>query len=180
MYPYVAEGKIHRYRAGFNYNNTFLKDKLSVNFFIGGSYSNFDDFNKVNNLSIENYYNYFVNTNISYSNFLMKGLNVNFYAFFRDRMKWSNTTYDSFFYHYLEFSKNFENAGLDIKLSFESPFYTSSFTQTITNTTGLFTSDSPSYRSVTLGIVKRFGNQKAKESNRQIDKERISSGQSKQ
>lgn len=164
--PINFNGAVKKYYVNFNTNQTFFKNKLSINLSLSYNYTDNSDFNAKNRLL--NAKNYFSNlggsTNMNYSNIFNKNINLTAWVgafnqnsgnFFMNRIN---------IYHNISATKIFPKLEMEATLRFNNIFMNPNFDATTYSEFGtfrnLFIGDQ---RGVSLVLVKRFGNQKVKE-----------------
>lgn len=175
--PDNFKGKSERYNLNFNTNQTFFKNKLSVNFNIGLNYLDNSDFNTKNNLNAKNYItNIGGSTNLSYTNLFNKNINITgwfgVYTQNGGNMQGNNTN----FYQNIGITKIFTELGMEASLQLNNIFAKPVFDQTTFSQIGTMRSHYVSdWHGFSLTFIKRFGNQKVKE-NTKTDVEKNQGG----
>ncbi|MGA9212811.1 outer membrane beta-barrel family protein [Kaistella sp.] len=175
--PVNFNGKSERYSLNFNTNQTFLKNKLSVNLNLGLNYSDNSDFNKKNNLDIKSYLtNINGSSNISYTNLFNKDININAWVGVFTQNNGNTLNNKPNVFHNMSVTKIFKDLGLETTLRLVNPFAKLNFDNTTYAPIGTFRNFSQvDYHGVSITLVKRFGNQKVKE-NTKTDVEKESGG----
>ena len=172
--PANFNGKSERYSLNFNTNQSFLKNKLSVNLNFGLNYSDNSDFNQKNNLEIENYItNFNGSSNISYTNLFNKDINFNAWIGIFSENNGNTFNNKPNVFHNMSVTKIFKELGLETTLRFVNPFAKLKFDNTTYAPIGTFSTKSElDYHGFSFSIVKRFGNQKVKENTKtEVEKE---------
>lgn len=175
--PVNFNGKQKNYSLNFNTNQNFLNNKLNINFNIGLNYQDNSDFNKRNNLEIDSYLtNLSTSANFSYTNLFNKNINLNgWVGVFSNNNGNSQSNIPSVF-HNISVTKIFEKLGVESTVRMMNIFHRLKFDRTTFAPIGSFRNVSqPDYYGVSLSLVKRFGNQKVKESSK-TDVEKESGG----
>ena len=172
--PANFNGKSERYSLNFNTNQSFLKNKLSVNLNFGLNYSDNSDFNQRNNLEIENYItNFNGSSNISYTNLFNKDINFNAWIGVFSENNGNTFNNKPNVFHNMSVTKIFKELGLETTLRLVNPFAKLKFDNTTYAPIGTFRTKSElDYHGFSFSIVKRFGNQKVKENTKtEVEKE---------
>ena len=175
--PVNFDGKSERYSLNVNTNQTFLKNKLNVNLSFGFNYTDNSDFNLRNNLNSKSYItNVNGSSNISYTNLFDKNININAYISFFTQNNGNSLSNKPSVFHNISITKIFTNLGLEGTLRLVNPFSKLKFDTTTYAPIGTFRNQSQlDYHGFSFSIVKRFGNQKVKESSK-TDVEKESGG----
>ena len=170
-------GRSERYSAYFNTNQTFLKNKLSVNLNLGVEYMDNSDFNERNNLNSKNYMSNFSGSgNVSYSNIFDKNINFTGWVGVYTQNYGNNVGNQANVFHNFSVTKIFPVLGMETSLQFNNIFKKPQFDRTTYSPIGTFRSNFISdWHGVSLTFIKRFGNQKVKE-NTKTDLEKSEGG----
>ncbi len=171
--PTNYNGRINNYSLFANTNQTFLKNKLNVNLNLGLSYIDNSDFNRRNNLGIKEYItNFNGSTNFSYTNLFNKNINLDGWMGLHSG-NYGNRTGTMNFFHNFGITKIFPTTQMEASLRFNNIFKKPGNDSTTHTPIGTFRNVSTwDWYGVTLSFVKRFGNQKVKESSKtNVEKE---------
>lgn len=166
--PTNFDGKVKRYSVNFNTNQTFLKNKLNVNVNLGANYTDNSDFNTKNNLNAKNYItNISGSSNITYSNFLNKNININGWIGVFTQNNGNSYANKTNIFHTISITKIFPKTEMEATLRFNNIFMRPNFDSTTYSPIGTFRiSNKWDWYGVSLTFVKRFGNQKVKENSK--------------
>lgn len=175
--PFNFEGKQKRYALSFNTNQTFLKNKFSVNFQGSLYYNDNSDFIEKNQLDMKKYItNYYASANLSYTNLLDKNININAWAGYFSQDSGNVLGNKRNLFHTLSVTKIFNDTGMEVSLQLNNIFSKPNYDVTSFSPIGTFrTSEVWDWYGASLTLVKRFGNQKVKE-NTKTDVEKESGG----
>ena len=175
--PVNFDGRSARYSFNFNTNQTFFKNKININFNFGYNYTDNSDFNRRNNLDVQNYLsNFNGSTNISYTNLFNKNINVNAFLSISTQNRGNTLANTPSIFHNLSITKIFTDSGIETTLRLVNPFSKLKFDTTTYAPIGTFRNHTElDYHGISITLVKRFGNQKVKESSK-TDVEKESSG----
>ncbi len=172
--PTNFDGKVERYSLNFNTNQTFLKNKLTINFNVGANYLDNSDFNERNNLDAKDYItNINGSTNFSYTNLLSKNININAWVGVYSQNSGNSVGNRDNIYHSLSVTKIFELLEMEISLRLNNIFLKPSSDVTTFAPIGTFRNISTyDWYGIGFSLVKRFGNQKVKENSKtDVEKE---------
>ncbi len=163
--PTNFDGRVERLTANFNTNQTFFKNKLSINLNLGTSYTDNSDFNTRNNLNVKSYItNFNGSTNISYTNLFGKNINLNAWAGYFSQNYGNSLGNKNNIFHNISVTKIFEPLQLEATIRLNNIFIKPSFDTTTYAPIGTFRNISDyDMQSISFSLVKRFGNQKVKE-----------------
>ena len=163
--PTNFDGRVERYSLNFNTNQTFLKNKLSINLNVGANYTDNSDFNTRNNLKTKNYItNINGSTNMSYTNLFGKNINLNAWVGVYSQNSGNSVGNKDNIFHTFSATKIFEPLQLEATLRLNNIFLKPSSDRTTFAPIGTFRSISTfDWYGVSFSLVKRFGNQKVKE-----------------
>lgn len=171
--PTNYKGRINNYSLFANTNQTFLKNKLNVNVNLGISYIDNSDFNRKNNLGIKEYItNFNGSTNFSYTNLFNKNINLNGWMGLHSG-NYGNRMGTMNFFHNFGITKIFPATQMEAGLRFNNIFKKPGNDSTTYTPIGTFRNVSTwDWYGVTFSFVKRFGNQKVKDSSKtNVEKE---------
>ncbi|KMQ68506.1 TonB-dependent receptor [Chryseobacterium sp. FH2] len=177
-------GKVQKYYLFANTNQTFLKNKLSVNVGFGWYYIDNSDFNAKNGLNnTENmpgpksYISYFGgSTNLSYTNLFNKNINVSGWVEVSNQNNGNSNANRTNIFHNISVTKIFPKTQMEASLQLMNIFKRPNFDATTYSPVGSFRSSSKwDWYGFSLTFVKRFGNQKVKE-NTKTDVEKNGGG----
>jgi len=172
--PTNFDGKVERYSLNFNTNQTFLKNKLTINFNVGANYLDNSDFNERNNLDAKDYItNINGSTNFSYTNLFSKNININAWVGVYSQNSGNSVGNRDNIYHSLSVTKIFEPLEMEISLRLNNVFLKPSSDVTTFAPIGTFRNISTyDWYGIGFSLVKRFGNQKVKENSKtDVEKE---------
>jgi len=169
-YPGNFPGKVEKYYVFASTNQTFLKNKLSVNVGFGWYYIDNSDFNAKNGLNKEdgsgpkNYISYWGgSTNISYTNLFNKNINVSAWVELSNQNNGNSLANRTNVFHNISVTKIFPKTQMEASLQLMNIFQRPNFDATTFSPQGTFRNSSQSdWYGVSLTFVKRFGNQKVK------------------
>ncbi len=175
--PENFSGKSQKYSIFANTNQTFLKNKLSVNLNVGLIYTDNSDFNMRNNLNAKNYFtNLNASTNIGYTNFLNKNINLNAWVSASTQSNGNSIAEKANLFHTISITKIFPENQMEASINMNNIFKRPGFTGTTYSPIGTFWNQSKwDWYGVSLTFIKRFGNQKVKE-NTKTDVEKNQGG----
>ncbi|WP_027380557.1 outer membrane beta-barrel protein [Chryseobacterium daeguense] len=170
-------GKVEKYYIFANTNQTFLKNKLSVNVGFGWYYIDNSDFNTRNNLKGQNYINYWGgSTNISYTNLFNKNINLSAWVEISNQNNGNSYANRTNVFHNISVTKIFPKTQMEASLQLMNIFQKPNFDATTYNQTGTIRNSVQwDWYGISLSFVKRFGNQKVKE-NTKTDVEKNAGG----
>lgn len=175
--PDNFKGRVEKYYLFANTNQTFLKNKLSVNVGFGWYYLDNSDFNLKNNLEAKDYISYWGgSTNISYTNLFNKNINVSAWVEIANQNNGNSYANKTNFFHNISVTKIFPKTQMEASLQLMNIFQRPNFDATTYNQTGTIRNSMKwDWYGVSLSFVKRFGNQKVKE-NTKTDVEKNAGG----
>lgn len=170
-------GKVKKYYLFANTNQTFLKNKLTVNAGFGWYYIDNSDFNAKNNLKSSPYISYWGgSTNISYTNLLNKNLNLSAWMEINNQNNGNSIANNTNVFHNISVTKIFPKTQMEVSLQLMNIFKRPNFDATTYSAQGTFRNASRSdWHGFSLTFVKRFGNQKVKD-NTKTDVEKDGGG----
>ena len=172
--PMNFDGRSERYSLNFNTNQTFLKNKLSVNLNVGANYLDNSDFNEKNNLDAKDYItNINGSTNFSYTNLFSKNININAWVGVYSQNNGNSVGNRNNIYHSFSVTKIFEPLQMEASLRFNNISLKPSSDVTTFTPIGTFKNVSTyDWYGIGISLVKRFGNQKVKENSKtNVEKE---------
>ncbi|MDH6252510.1 ferric enterobactin receptor [Chryseobacterium sp. H1D6B] len=163
-YPGNFTGKVKKYYLFANTNQTFLKNKLSVNLGFGWYYIDNSDFNERNDLKAKNYISYWGgSTNISYTNLFNKNINLSAWVEISNQNNGNSYANKTNVFHNISATKIFTKTQMEVSLQLMNIFQRPNFDATTYSPAGTFRNSSQSdWYGFSLSFVKRFGNQKVK------------------
>ncbi|SHK74739.1 Outer membrane receptor proteins, mostly Fe transport [Chryseobacterium polytrichastri] len=177
-YPGNFTGKIEKYYLYANTNQTFLKNKLSVNLGVGWYYNDNSDFNAKNGLEgARDYISYIGgSTNISYTNLFNKNINLSAWVEISNQNNGNSYANKANVFHTISVTKIFPKTQIETSVQlmniFKRPVYDGTTFSNIGTTQNYSRWD---WYGVSLSFVKRFGNQKVKD-NTKTDVEKNGGG----
>lgn len=176
-YPANFKGRSERYSANFNTNQSFLKNKLSVNLTLGINYLDNSDFNSRNNLNAKNYLtNFGGSTNFSYTNLFNKNINVSGWVGVYQNNNGNSLGNTMNVYHNFSVTKIMSTLGMEASVQFNNIFLRPVFDRTTYSQIGTMRNVMKSdWYGASFTLTKRFGNQKVKE-NTKTDVEKNQGG----
>lgn len=169
-YPGNFPGKVEKYYLFASTNQTFLKNKLSVNVGFGWYYIDNSDFNTKNGLNRDddsgprNYISYWGgSTNLSYTNLFNKNINLSAWVEISNQNNGNSLANTTNVFHNISVTKIFPKTQMEASLQLMNIFQRPNFDSTTFSPKGTFRNSSQSdWYGVSLTFVKRFGNQKVK------------------
>ncbi|WP_133440828.1 outer membrane beta-barrel family protein [Chryseobacterium salivictor] len=175
MMPTTYYGRINNYSLYANTNQNFLKNKLNINLNLGVSYVDNSDFKQRNNFvgMKDNIINFSGSTNFSYTNLFNKNINLNGW-FGLHSQNWGNSVGNKMnFFHSFGATKLFPERQMEAGIRFNNIFQRPGNDYITYSPIGTFRNVNQwDWYGVNLSFVKRFGNQKVKESTkRNVEKE---------
>lgn len=173
--PTTYYGRIHNYSLYANTNQNFLKNKLNVNLNLGVSYIDNSDFKQRNNfVGMKDYVtNFNGSSNFSYTNLFNKNINLNGW-FGLHSQNWGNSMGNKLnFFHSFGATKIFPKTQMEAGIRFNNIFQRPGNDIITYSPIGTFRSVNQwDWYGVNVSFVKRFGNQKVKESTKtNVEKE---------
>ncbi len=170
-------GKVHKYYLFANTNQTFFKNKFTVNLGLGWYYIDNSDFNLKNNLKNDSYINYLsVSTNLSYTNLFNKNINLSAWMEISNQNNGNSTTNKPNIFHNISATKIFPKTQMEVSLQLMNIFQRPNYDATTYSQGGYVRSISKwDWYGASISFVKRFGNQKVKE-NTKTDVEKNGGG----
>ncbi len=176
--PSNFSGKVHKYYIYANTNQTFFKNKFTVNLGLGWYYIDNSDFNQKNKLDgARDYISYLsASTNLSYNNLFNKNINLSAWVEVSNQNNGNSTTNKANVFHNISVTKIFPKTQMEVSLQLMNIFQRPNYNATTYNSTGYVTSASKwDWYGASISFVKRFGNQKVKE-NTKTDVEKNGGG----
>ncbi|WP_027385201.1 outer membrane beta-barrel family protein [Chryseobacterium gregarium] len=176
--PSNFSGKVHKYYLYANTNQTFFKNKFTVNLGLGWYYIDNSDFNQKNKIEAnKNYINYLsASTNLSYTNLFNKNINISAWVEVSNQNNGNSTTNKPNIFHNLSATKIFPKTQMEVSLQLMNIFQRPNYDATTYNQEGYVRSMSKwDWYGASISFVKRFGNQKVKE-NTKTDVEKNEGG----
>ncbi|WP_426474099.1 outer membrane beta-barrel protein [Chryseobacterium balustinum] len=170
-------GNVHKYFLYANTNQSFLKNKLSVNFSFGWNYIDNSDFNERNDLKGDKYLSYWAgSSNLTYTNLFDKNINLSAWVEVSNQNNGNSYANKTNIFHNISATKIFPKTQMEFSLQLMNIFGRPNFDSTSFSQIGTFRNSSKSdWYGFSLTFVKRFGNQKVKE-NTKTDVEKNSGG----
>lgn len=172
-------GKVHKYYLYANTNQSFFKNRLSVNLGFGWNYLDNSDFNTRNELKeATSYLSYWAgSTNLSYTNLFNKNINVNAWVEVSNQNSGNSYANRTNVFHNISATKIFPKTQMEVSLQLMNIFSRPNFDSTSFSQIGSFRNSTRSdWYGASISFVKRFGNQKVKE-NTKTDVEKNSGGE---
>ncbi len=175
--PENFSGKSKKIGVYANTNQSFLKNKLNLNFGIGINYTDNSDFNSKNNLNAKSYFtNINSSANISYTNLFNKNINITGWVGIFTQNNGNTYGNNTNVFHNLSITKIFPATQMEISLKLDNIFQKPEFDGTTYSPIGTFRSlQKWDWHGASITFIKRFGNQKVKE-NSKTDVEKSSGG----
>ncbi|MDQ0594516.1 ferric enterobactin receptor [Chryseobacterium ginsenosidimutans] len=175
--PSNFSGKVHKYYLYANTNQTFFKNKFTVNLGLGWYYIDNSDFNQKNKLKGSSYISYLsASTNLSYTNLFDKNINLSAWVEVSNQNNGNSTTNKANVFHNISVTKIFPKTQMEVSLQLMNIFQRPNYDATTYNTEGYVRSASKwDWYGASISFVKRFGNQKVKE-NTKTDVEKNGGG----
>lgn len=176
-YPGNFSGRVQKYYLFANTNQTFLKNKLSVNLGFGWYYNDNSDFNIKNDLKGAKYISYWGgSTNISYTNLFNKNINLSAWVEVANQNNGNSYANKTNVFHNISVTKIFPKTQMEVSLQLMNIFQRPNFDSTTFSQIGTFRNSTQSdWYGFSLSFVKRFGNQKVK-TNTKTDVEKNGGG----
>ena len=173
--PTTYYGRINNYSLYANTNQNFLKNKLNVNLNLGVSYIDNSDFKERNNFvgMKDHVTNFNGSTNFSYTNLFNQNINLNGW-FGMHSQNWGNSMGNKInFFHSFGATKIFPKTQMEAGIHFNNIFQRPGNDFVTYSPIGTFRNVNQwDWYGVNLSFVKRFGNQKVKESSKtNVEKE---------
>jgi len=159
------KGKVHKYYLYANTNQTFFKNKFTVNVGLGWYYIDNSDFNKQNDLKNNFYISYLsASTNLSYNNLFNKNINISAWVEVSNQNNGNSTTNKPNIFHNISATKIFPKTQMEVSLQLMNIFQRPNYDATSYVQGGYVRSTSKwDWYGASISFVKRFGNQKVKE-----------------
>lgn len=175
--PSNFSGNVHKYYLYANTNQTFFKNKFTVNLGLGWYYIDNSDFNEKNGLNNNFYISYLsASTNLSYTNLFNKNINVSAWVEVSNQNNGNSTTNKPNVFHNISATKIFPKTQMEVSLQLMNIFKRPNYDATTYNQGGYVRSASKwDWYGASISFVKRFGNQKVKE-NTKTDVEKNGGG----
>lgn len=175
--PSNFNGKVHKYYLYANTNQTFFKNKFTVNLGLGWYYIDNSDFNTKNEIKGNAYISYLsASTNLSYTNLFNKNINVSAWVEVSNQNNGNSTTNKANIFHNISVTKIFPKTQMEVSLQLMNIFQRPNYDATTYNQQGFVRSASKwDWYGASISFVKRFGNQKVKE-NTKTDVEKDGGG----
>lgn len=176
--PSNFAGKVHKYYLYANTNQTFFKNKFTVNLGLGWYYIDNSDFNQKNQLTgASNYISYLSgSTNLSYTNLFNKNINLSAWVEVSNQNNGNSTTNKPNVFHNISATKIFPKTQMEVSLQLMNIFQRPNYDATTYTQGGTFRNASKwDWYGASISFVKRFGNQKVKE-NTKTDAEKSGGG----
>lgn len=164
--PSNFAGKVHKYYVFANTNQTFFKNKFTVNLGLGWYYIDNSDFNQKNGLgNATNYISYLsASTNLTYTNLFNKNINVSAWVEVSNQNNGNSTTNKPNIFHNISATKIFPKTQMEVSLQLMNIFQRPNYDATTYVQGGTFRNASKwDWYGASISFVKRFGNQKVKE-----------------
>ena len=170
-------GKVHKYYLFANTNQTFFKNKFTVNLGLGWYYIDNSDFNEKNGIRSNAYISYLsATTNLSYTNLFNKNINLSAWVEVSNQNNGNSTTNRANVFHNISATKIFPKTQMEVSLQLMNIFQRPNYDATTYNQQGFVRSSSKwDWYGASISFVKRFGNQKVKE-NTKTDVEKDGGG----
>ncbi|ASK31931.1 TonB-dependent receptor [Chryseobacterium sp. T16E-39] len=177
-YPGNFSGKVQKYYLFASTNQTFLKNKFSVNVGFGWYYIDNSDFNERNDLKARNYVSYWGgSTNLSYTNLFNKNINLSAWVEVSNQNNGNSYANNTNIFHNISVTKIFPKTEMEVSLQLMNIFQRPNFDTTTFSPVGTFRDSAQSdWYGISLSFVKRFGNQKVK-TNTKTDVEKGGGGE---
>ncbi len=159
-------GKVHKYYVFANTNQTFFKNKFTVNVGLGWYYIDNSDFNLKNKLSnADSYISYLsASTNLSYTNLFNKNINISAWVEVSNQNNGNSVTNKPNVFHNISATKIFPKTQMEVSLQLMNIFQRPNYDATTYVQGGTFRNASKwDWYGASISFVKRFGNQKVKE-----------------
>jgi len=175
--PSNFTGKVHKYYLYANTNQTFFKNKFTVNLGLGWYYIDNSDFNAKNGIKSNAYISYLsASTNLSYTNLFNKNINLSAWVEISNQNNGNSTTNRANVFHNISATKIFPKTQMEVSLQLMNIFQRPNYDATTYNQQGFVRSSSKwDWYGASISFVKRFGNQKVKE-NTKTDVEKNGGG----
>lgn len=175
--PSNFTGKVHKYYLYANTNQTFFKNKFTVNLGLGWYYIDNSDFNTKNGIKGDPYISYLsASTNLSYTNLFNKNINISAWMEISNQNNGNSTTNKANIFHNISVTKIFPKTQMEVSLQLMNIFQRPNYDATTYNQQGFVRSASTwDWYGASISFVKRFGNQKVKE-NTKTDVEKNGGG----
>lgn len=170
-------GKVHKYYLFANTNQTFFKNKFTVNLGLGWYYIDNSDFNLKKGLRNDSYINYLsASTNLSYTNLFNKNINLNAWLEVSNQNNGNSITNKPNIFHNISATKIFPKTQMEVSLQLMNIFQRPNYDATTYSRDAYVRSISKwDWYGASISFVKRFGNQKVKE-NTKTDVEKNGGG----
>ncbi len=170
-------GKVHKYYLYANTNQTFFKNKFTVNMGLGWYYIDNSDFNAKNKIDNNFYISYLSATaNLSYTNLFNKNINLSAWVEVGNQSNGNSYTNKPNVFHNISATKIFPKTQMEVSLQLMNIFKRPNYDATSYNQSGFTRSSSKwDWYGASISFVKRFGNQKVKE-NTKTDVEKDGGG----
>lgn len=176
--PSNFSGNVHKYYLYANTNQTFFKNKFTVNLGLGWYYIDNSDFNQKNKLDgARDYISYLsASTNLSYTNLFNKNINLSAWVEVSNQNNGNSTTNKANVFHNISVTKIFPKTQMEVSLQLMNIFQRPNYDATTYNQQGYVRNASKwDWYGASISFVKRFGNQKVKE-NTKTDVEKNGGG----
>lgn len=175
LMPETYYGRVNNYSLYANTNQNFLKNKLNINLNLGVTYTDNSDFKQRNNFvgMKEHITNFNGSSNFSYTNLFNKNINLNGWVGLHSQ-NWGNSVGNKMnFFHSFGATKLFPGTQMEAGIRFNNIFRRPGNDLVTYSPIGTFRNVNKwDWYGVSFSFVKRFGNQKVKESTKtNVEKE---------
>lgn len=175
LMPTTYYGRVNNYSVYANTNQSFLKNKLNINLNLGISYTDNSDFKQRNNfVGMKEYItNFNGSSNFSYTNLFNKNINLNGWVGVHSQ-NWGNSVGNKMnVFHSIGATKIFPKTQMETGIRLNNIFRRPGNDFVSYSPIGTFKNVAKwDWYGLNVSFVKRFGNQKVKESTKQnVEKE---------
>lgn len=175
LMPTTYYGRVNNYSVYANTNQSFLKNKLNINLNLGVSYTDNSDFKQRNNfVGMKEYItNFSGSSNFSYTNLFNKNINLNGWVGVYSQ-NWGNSVGNKMnVFHSIGATKIFPKTQMEAGIRLNNIFRRPGNDFVSYSPIGAFKNVGKwDWYGLNVSFVKRFGNQKVKESTKQnVEKE---------
>jgi hypothetical protein len=179
--PINLNGSMHEYYMGVNISQALFKNKITLNVSTGVSIFDNSEIEKQNNIKLNGGDFYRLKLSFDYKDILKTGINLNAYLYAISASNYANFTINKpSAKTTFTIDKYFKRLDVKMKMKISDPFNIYYWERTYYSPTGAFNVNNESdYRGISLSIVKKFGNNKSKDTEKtESEKGRTETGQS--
>ncbi len=179
--PINLNGSMNEYYMGVNISQALFKNKITLNVSTGVSIFDNSEIEKQNNIKLNGGGFYRLKLSFDYKDILKTGINLNAYLYAISASNYANFTINKpSAKTTFTIDKYLKKLDVKMKMKISDPFNIYYWERTYYSPTGAFNVNNESdYRGISLSIVKKFGNNKSKDTEKtESEKGRTETGQS--